>query len=93
MQKSRKFRTGIFLIILSTLLFTSLLGVPFLHVDGKTKITISTIVVIMGEVTFWVGGIVLGKQVFAKYKALFNPLNWFKRKTNPGKIVDSENVP
>lgn len=81
MQKSRKFKAGIGLIIISTLLFLSLIGVPFLDVTGKTKITISTIAVILGEITFWVGGILLGKELFNKYKSYLNPLNWFGNKT------------
>ena len=91
MQKNWKFKTGIILIILSTILFTSLLAVPFLNVDGKTKITISTIAVILGEITFWTGGILLGKELFSKYKAYFNPMNWFKKKTNQEKVDDSIN--
>jgi len=90
MQKNRKFKTGIFLIILSTLLFTSLLAVPFLNVAGKTKITISTIAVILGEITFWVGGILLGKELFNKYKSYFNPLNWFKKRIIPAPVNESE---
>lgn len=83
MQKNWKFKTGITLIIISTLLFTSLLAVPFLGIAGKTKITISTIAVILGEITFWVGGILLGKELFNKYKSYFNPMTWFKKKPIP----------
>jgi membrane protein DedA with SNARE-associated domain len=90
MQKNWKFKTGIFLIILSTLLFTSLLLVPFLDVNSKTKITISTVAIVLGEITFWSGGILLGKEIFNKYKSYFNPLNWFKKNTVPVKVVDSE---
>jgi hypothetical protein len=90
MQKNWKFKTGILLIILSTLLFTSLLAVPFLDVAGKTKITISTIAVILGEITFWTGSILLGKELLAKYKSYLNPKNWFKRKTVPLPVEDSE---
>ncbi len=90
MQKNRKTKTGIFLIILSTLLFTSLLAVPFLEVTGKTKITITTITIVLGEITFWVGGILLGKELFNKYKAYFNPMKWFKKKTLPVKAENSD---
>lgn len=90
MQKNWKFKTGILLIIISTLLFTSLLTMPFLDVTGKTKITISTIAIVLGEITFWVGGILLGKELFNKYKAYFNPMNWFKKKAVPITSNDSE---
>jgi hypothetical protein len=81
MQKNWKFKIGIALIALSTMFFISIIAVPFLHVDSKTKITISTILVVLGEVTFWIGGILLGKELFNKYKSYLNPKNWRKKKT------------
>jgi hypothetical protein len=33
---------------------------------------------IFAEVTFWVGGILMGKELFDKYKSLLNPKNWKK---------------
>lgn len=90
MEKNWKFKTGVILIILSTLLFASLLVVPFLDIAGKTKITISTIAVVFGEITFWTGGILLGKELFNKYKSYFNPLNWFKKKTIPVPVKESD---
>jgi len=47
--------------------------------DAKTKITISTISLIIGEVLFWGGGLLVGKELFVKYKSYFNPKNWFKK--------------
>jgi hypothetical protein len=90
MQKNWKLKTGIALIIFSTLLFASLLAVPFLEADGKNKITITTIIIVLGEITFWVGGILLGKELFNKYKSYFNPMNWFRKKTVPVSINESE---
>lgn len=90
MRKNWKFKTGIFLIILSTLLFTSMLAVPFLDITGKTKITISTIAIILGEITFWTGGILLGKELFTKYKSYLNPMKWFKKKAIPAVEIESE---
>ena len=80
MQKNWKFKTGIALIILSTFFFLSLAGVPFLSVAGKVKITISTILIILGEVSFWIGGFFLGKELLNKYKAYLNPKNWRRKK-------------
>ena len=90
MQKNWKFKTGIALIVISTLLFTSLLAVPFLDADGKTKITITTILIVLGEITFWVGGFLLGKELLNKYKSYLNPMNWFKKRTIPVSIGDPE---
>ena len=86
MQKNWKFKTGILLIALSTISFLSLLAVLFFDFSGKEKITYSTAAVIFGEATFWIGGILLGKELFNKYKYYFNPMNWFKKRSvnDPG---------
>lgn len=90
MHKNWKFKTGILLIILASILFISLLAVPFLDISGKTKITITTVIIVLGEITFWSGGILLGKELFSKYKAYFNPTNWFRKKTVPASADHSE---
>lgn len=79
-EKNWKFKLGLGLIIFSIPLFLSLPLIPFLSLDNKTKITLTTIVFITAEVTFWSGGLLLGKDLFTKYKAYLNPRNWFKKK-------------
>ncbi len=74
-----KLRLGIFLMILSVILFLSLPVVPFLALDNKTKITASTVIFILAEITFWSGGLLVGKELFSKYKSYFNPKNWFTK--------------
>lgn len=89
MQKNWKFKTGLSLIILSTLVFLSLLVVPFLNMEGAVKIKLSTVAFVLGEITFWAGGILLGKELFGKYKAYLNPMNWFKKKTVADQVISS----
>ena len=79
-KKNWKLRLGIFLMILSVILFLSLPVVPFLALDNKTKITASTVIFILAEITFWSGGLLVGKELFSKYKSYFNPKNWFNKK-------------
>ncbi|MBV5312791.1 MAG: transporter suffix domain-containing protein [Prolixibacteraceae bacterium] len=80
MQKTWKFKLGIVLLILCVIAFLALPVVPFLDLDNGTKITVSTVLLVIGEITFWTGGLLLGKELFSKYKAYFNPKNWFKKK-------------
>jgi len=91
MQKNWKFKIGIALIAISTLFFISIIAVPFLNVNSKIKITISTVLVVLGEVTFWSGGILLGKELFNKYKSYLNPKNWHKKKTATVTVDTTEN--
>ena len=79
-KKNWKLRLGLFLMILSGFVFSVLLIIPFLKIEGKAKITITTIVIIIGEIVFWSGGLLVGKEVFNKYKSYLNPKNWFKKK-------------
>ena len=74
-----KIKWGIFLMVLASVLFLCIPVVPFLNIDGKTKVTVSTILFILGEVTFWGGGVLVGKELFTKYKSYLNPKNWFKK--------------
>jgi len=75
-----KFKLGLSLIILSTLIFASLLIIPFLKIDNTIKISITTIIIIIGEITFWTGGFLVGKEILSKYKSYLIPKNWFKKK-------------
>ena len=80
-NKNWKLKLGLALIILSAPVFGSLLLVPFFDMEPKQKITLTTIIIVTGEVVFWSGGLLVGKEMFNKYKSYFNPKNWFKRKS------------
>jgi len=82
-RKNWTFKLGLFLIGFSIIFFLLIALIPFLRLENKTKITLSTISLIIGEVTFWSGGILVGKKVFTRYKSYLNPLNWIKRKSKP----------
>ena len=82
MQKTWKFKLGIVLLIICVIAFLAILVVPFLALENSVKITLSTVLFVIGEVAFWVGGILLGKELFTKYKAYMNPKNWFKPKSD-----------
>jgi len=79
-SKNWKIRLGILLIVFSCILFLSLPLIPFLEVENK--VTITTVTFIVAEITFWSGGILLGKELFSKYKSYLNPKNWFTKKVN-----------
>jgi hypothetical protein len=78
-KKNWIIRAGIFMIILCIPFFLILPVIPFLEMEADTKIKLSTISLVIGEVMFWVGGILVGKELFIKYKSYFNPKNWFNK--------------
>ena len=79
-KKNWKFNLGLSLVIFSAPVFGSLLIIPFLEVDTTYKVTITTIIIVIGEIAFWGGGLLLGKELFSKYKSYLNPRSWFKKK-------------
>lgn len=83
-----KIRLGIMLMVISVPLFLFIPVVPFLNIDNKTKISITTILIVIGEITFWSGGLLVGKELFSKYKSYFNPKNWFKKKLEENEKSD-----
>lgn len=78
MKKSLKFKIGLILVIVSVPFFLFIPAVPFLKLDAGVKITFSMVLLITGEILFWSGGLLLGKELFTKYKSYFNPKNWKK---------------
>ena len=78
MKKSLKFKLGLILIIVSIPLFLAIPVIPFLTLERGVKITVSTVLLVAGEIIFWSGGLLLGKELFSKYKSYFNPKNWNK---------------
>lgn len=79
-NKNWKIKLGTILIIVSIPVFLALLAIPFLEVESATKVKLTTITIIVAEVLFWSGGLLLGKELFTKYKSYLNPKNWFKKK-------------
>lgn len=79
-KRSLLTKIGIGLVVASFIFYGSVLLVPFTPFPGKTKIIIGATLAVLGEATFWIGGIILGKEVVLKYKKYMNPLYWFKKK-------------
>lgn len=77
LKKSKHFKLGIFLILLSGVAFAIMLIVPFLNLESKTKVIGSTVAFIAMEVLFYAGGFFVGKELFKKYQSYLNPKNWF----------------
>ena len=70
--------------IFSGVFFAATLIIPFIDLPTKIKVATSTTSFILMEVVFWTGGLLVGKELFAKYKKQLNPVNWFKKKRKNG---------
>jgi hypothetical protein len=76
MKKSTRIKIGLILIVASFPFFLAIPVVPFLNFERGVKITLSTVLLVVGEIIFWSGGLLLGKELFAKFKSYLNPKNW-----------------
>lgn len=71
---------GLGLIVLSTLLYICVFVIPFTSLSLKVKAVMVPALVVAGEVTFWVGAVLVGKELVMKYRSRLNPRNWFRKK-------------
>jgi len=51
-----------------------------------------SVLFISGEITWWLGIVLLGKQVYEKYKKYFNPKTWFESKKGVIEPVEKESI-
>jgi hypothetical protein len=83
MQKNKtdlRIKLGIFLMVFSGVFFALTIIIPLLELPAKTKVVAATASFIMMEVVFWSGGLLVGKELFTRYKKQLNPVNWFKKR-------------
>jgi short-subunit dehydrogenase len=65
--------SGIGLIGLSFLLYGGLLALPFFPIPTQGKVALSPVLIILGEASFWIGGLIVGKEVITRYRQYFDP--------------------
>jgi len=78
-SKNLQIKIGIFLMIFSGVFFAATFIIPLFDLPTKTKVIASTTSLVLMELVFWSGGLLVGKELFTKYKNQLNPKNWFKK--------------
>lgn len=79
-QKSKYYKVGIGLLILSLLTWIIPVVAPFTSFSPKEKAGIIGGALVFAEVMFWMGAVLVGREVAAKFKSYLNPKNWRKDK-------------
>jgi len=64
------------LVLLSFVAYGILLSLPVLPLEGGMKPMLALILVGVGEATFWIGGLFVGKELYQRY---LNPYHWIRR--------------
>jgi len=79
-KKKLKFRLGIILISVSVVFFLIIFALPFVSMNLKVKVALTTTLVVVGEVSFWVGTLLIGKEVYKKFMAKLKSGEWLEKK-------------
>ncbi len=87
-SKNWQIKLGIFLMIFSGVFFAATFIIPLFDLPTKTKVIASTTSLILMEVVFWSGGLLVGKELFTKYKNRLNPKNWWRKKVRSEETKD-----
>jgi archaellum biogenesis protein FlaJ (TadC family) len=75
-------KLGVSLIVSSCLLWVTVLAVPFLPASVAQKAIITASILIVSEITFWLGILLAGKEIAQRYRRKLNPYYWWQRVTN-----------
>ena len=79
-KKKLKFRLGIVLISVSVAFFLIIFAMPFISMNLKVKVALTTTLVVVGEVSFWVGTLLIGKEVYKKFMTKLKSGEWLEKK-------------
>lgn len=74
------FKIGVVLLIATGLLWLGVAVVPFLPIEASMKVGAAGALLVAGEVAFWLGAILTGKEFVAKYKHRLDPRSWGRKK-------------
>lgn len=67
--------TGWMLVILSFAFYGCILLLPFAPISGENKVIGSAALVVLGEASFWIAVLILGKEAISRYRKF----DWRKR--------------
>lgn len=54
--------------------------VPFLGINLRLKLSVSTALAVAGEIMYWTGTLMIGKEVWRKYKEWLKSGKWLENK-------------
>jgi hypothetical protein len=74
-------KLGLCLIVISCLLWAAVLAVPILPFSIAKKSLVATSLIIISEITFWLGILLAGKELAHRYRRNLNPYYWWQKVT------------
>ena len=71
---------GIVLLVAAVLFWVAAPAVLLTPLSTAQKAWTSSTFLVLGEVAFWVAAVVLGREVFRRYRRSFDPRGWLGKK-------------
>ncbi len=68
---------GIILLVAAVLFWVAAPAVLLTPLSAGQKAWTSSAFLVLGEVAFWVSAVVLGREVFRRYRRFLDPRGWF----------------
>lgn len=69
---------GIVLLVVAVLFWAAAPAVLLIPLSATQKVWAGSAFLVLGEVAFWASAVVLGREVFRRYRRYLDPRGWFK---------------
>jgi hypothetical protein len=77
---SRTRLLGIILLVVAVLFWAAAPAVILIPLSATQKVWAGSAFLVLGEVAFWISAVVLGREVFRRYRRKLDPRGWFGNK-------------
>lgn len=71
---------GIVLLVAAVLFWAAAPAVLLIPLSATQKVWAGSAFLVLGEVAFWASAVVLGREVFRRYRRYLDPRGWFGEK-------------
>ena len=91
-QNQNQIRLALLLVLLSGVFWFGMLAVPFvpLPLSAWQKGAFALALFILAEIAFWVGALLVGKEVILRYLKKLWPKSWVRRKDSLAVLPEGE---
>ena len=79
-QGERTWLLVVVLLVVPGALYAAVPVVPFLPLTTAQKIGLSSGLVVVAEVVFWVAALFVGREMISRYRRFFDPRTWFRKR-------------
>jgi hypothetical protein len=79
-QGERTWLLVVVLLVVPGALYAAVPVVPFLPLTTAQKIGLSSGLVVVAEVVFWVAALFVGRVMISRYRRFFDPRTWFRKR-------------